>query len=282
MNGVLYDYFDGESDLKNRIIRFVGDPEKRLKEDYLRIFRYFRFHTRFGLSGNHDPNTLNIIKNNLDGLQTISGERIWTEMKRILTNINCTNSIETMFQVLNIGKHLGFTAENFDLKEFYEVQKRLSLLNENNRELYKPHTLFSALIEDVDELSSILVRLKLSNYERDTINYILGNRNSAYNVYLLKSQLALAHNPSQSNLRDFMIQFLIYMGAPEEMMQELQEWTIPKFPFNGTMVANRINKKKQIGLLLNELKAIWAKNNFQMSESQMQIEVDRIIDKFNK
>ena len=42
LNGVVYDYFNGIDDLKNRRIRFVGDPNERIREDYLRILRYFR------------------------------------------------------------------------------------------------------------------------------------------------------------------------------------------------------------------------------------------------
>ena len=43
LDGTLYDYFCGEEDLKQRKVRFVGDPEKRIQEDYLRILRYFRY-----------------------------------------------------------------------------------------------------------------------------------------------------------------------------------------------------------------------------------------------
>ena len=42
-NGEIYDPFNGISDLNNGVVKFIGDPEKRIKEDYLRIFRYYRF-----------------------------------------------------------------------------------------------------------------------------------------------------------------------------------------------------------------------------------------------
>lgn len=277
LNGVLYDYFNGESDLKNGIIRFVGDPEKRIQEDYLRIFRYFRFHTRFGLAGNHDPATLETIKRNLNGLETISGERIWTEMKRILSNINCLNSIETMFQTLKSGKYLGFISDPVDMKEFHAAHRRLSQLNETDQKLWKPQTLFSALIANVDELVSVISRLKLSNIERNTINYILANRETGYDRQTLRRQLALAPKPNQEGQRQFIVQFLCYSGAQSELINELHRWEIPKFPFNGNMVANRIQNRKQIGQLLDHLKSIWADRDFCMNELQMKEEVDRFI-----
>lgn len=42
LDGVLYDYFDGYEDLKKKRVVFVGNPDARIKEDYLRILRYFR------------------------------------------------------------------------------------------------------------------------------------------------------------------------------------------------------------------------------------------------
>src|SRR5690606_3515525 len=48
MEGTLYDYVDGLKDCKERYVRFIGDPDERIREDYLRILRYFRFATHIG------------------------------------------------------------------------------------------------------------------------------------------------------------------------------------------------------------------------------------------
>lgn len=81
-DGSIFDYFYGYEDLLERKVRFVGNAEKRIKEDYLRILRYFRFYGRISDDPDkHDNETLEIIANNVDGLQNISGERIWVEVK---------------------------------------------------------------------------------------------------------------------------------------------------------------------------------------------------------
>lgn len=60
-------------DLKNRIIKFVGIPDKRVKEDYLRILRYFRFYSRVCLTpDNHDELSLKAIRDNVEGLRRMS------------------------------------------------------------------------------------------------------------------------------------------------------------------------------------------------------------------
>lgn len=105
--GNVYDYFFGYDDLKRRRVAFVGDADVRIKEDYLRIMRYFRFYGRISEKpDNHEKTTLETIKNNVDGLQNISGERIWMELKKILEGSFSGALLKTMLDV-GIGKHIG-------------------------------------------------------------------------------------------------------------------------------------------------------------------------------
>jgi len=82
--GKIIDPFNGAEDLANGVVRFVGDAETRIVEDYLRILRFFRFHTRF--AGEAEPNAeaLEAIQKQCEGLKTISVERIWSEMQKII------------------------------------------------------------------------------------------------------------------------------------------------------------------------------------------------------
>jgi poly(A) polymerase len=82
-DGVLHDYFGGRADLARGLVRFVGDPETRLAEDYLRLLRFFRFQARYG-KGAPDSAALRAISAAIPGLARLSVERIWMEIKRIL------------------------------------------------------------------------------------------------------------------------------------------------------------------------------------------------------
>lgn len=82
-SGQIYDYFGGVEDLRARQVRFVGDADKRIQEDYLRILRYFRFVGRMGSAPYHDQ--IVAIERNVAGLDKVSGERIWMEVQKILT-----------------------------------------------------------------------------------------------------------------------------------------------------------------------------------------------------
>lgn len=82
IDGSIYDYFYGYEDLLDRKIRFVGNADTRIKEDYLRIMRYFRFYGRIANNpDDHEQETIDIITKNVEGLANISGERIWVEVK---------------------------------------------------------------------------------------------------------------------------------------------------------------------------------------------------------
>lgn len=85
---VIVDFNNGIKDLKKERIRFIGNSEKRIKEDYLRILRYIRFKNKYNL--NSKEKDINIIKQYGKNLENISKERIKTEFDEILslTNIN--------------------------------------------------------------------------------------------------------------------------------------------------------------------------------------------------
>jgi tRNA nucleotidyltransferase/poly(A) polymerase len=82
LDGTVHDYFGGVDDLKAARVRFVGDLDDRLTEDYLRILRFYRFRARYG--GTEPEGYVEAVGRHADGLRRISGERIWSELSRII------------------------------------------------------------------------------------------------------------------------------------------------------------------------------------------------------
>lgn len=85
----------GIADLMMRAVRFVGDADERCREDYLRILRLFRFHAHYGV-GPMDAAAFEAAHNNAAGLKKISGERIWSELKKTLSAHNPTDALNYM------------------------------------------------------------------------------------------------------------------------------------------------------------------------------------------
>ena len=88
INGKIFDPQMGTVDLKNNNVKFIGDPQKRIEEDYLRIIRFLRFKIMY--DSKVELSTINAIKQNLDGIKKISKERILIELYKILDLKNLT------------------------------------------------------------------------------------------------------------------------------------------------------------------------------------------------
>jgi len=96
-SGLISDPLNGLADLLARRVRFIEDADRRIKEDYLRILRFFRFHAWYGdVSAGLDAEGLAAVAANLDGLGSISKERIGSELKKLLTAPDPAASIASM------------------------------------------------------------------------------------------------------------------------------------------------------------------------------------------
>ena len=107
LDGELYDYFDGQKHLAEKRILFVGDARTRIREDYLRILRYFRFYGRIAPDPDrHDAATLEAIEETVEGLRGISVERVWAEMGKILTGNHAPHLVQLMYK-LKVAQAIG-------------------------------------------------------------------------------------------------------------------------------------------------------------------------------
>lgn len=110
-NGWVHDYFGGIKDLQNGIVRFVGNVEERITEDYLRILRYCRFVGRFSDFNRHQEVPHVAIKRHKEGLKQISGERIWMEMQQIFAGPQ-SDQVVMLMQDLDLFHTLGIKVRN--------------------------------------------------------------------------------------------------------------------------------------------------------------------------
>lgn len=152
----LIDYFNGLHDLNNKIIRAVGDADKRFKEDALRMLRAIRFSTQLGFS--IEDNTYKAIKNNSTLIKNISNERIKDELCKILISPNPSLGIK-MLQETNILEII--------LPEVNDLVEYTPLCNNHNRNVFA-HTLkvinntysnltlrLAALFHDIGKINTI-------------------------------------------------------------------------------------------------------------------------------
>ncbi|XP_073501149.1 CCA tRNA nucleotidyltransferase 1, mitochondrial [Phyllobates terribilis] len=265
-DGTLYDYFNGYEDLKNRRIRFVGDPAKRIQEDYLRILRYLRFYGRIAeRSGDHSPSTLEAVRENAPGLGGISGERIWVELKKILEGNHVNHLIQLIYQ-LGVSAHIGLP-ENGNLEEFCRVCSQAGHLSP------KPMTLLTALFSRPDGVQKLDLRLKISREEKGLALFLLKERKELtvdhsereplkpYQDYVIDSREPDAHKK--------VCELLKYQGE-ERLLSQMEHWTLPRFPVSGHDLRRvGICSGKEIGRILQELRERWKESGYRAGKEEL-------------
>ena len=98
-HGMVIDPLGGILDLRARRVRFVGDPERRIREDYLRILRFFRFHALYGdPDGGLDAEGLSACAALAEGMNQLSAERVGAEMRKLLAAADPAPAVSAMAQ----------------------------------------------------------------------------------------------------------------------------------------------------------------------------------------
>jgi poly(A) polymerase len=167
--GTIYDYHNGLADLATRRVRFIGDPQQRLAEDMLRLLRFFRFAARY--ASQPDADGLNAATLMAPGLPQLSGERLWDELRKMLTQQpNATLDALTMMEAAGILPHLWQPAELAQV-DLASLTKLLQL------DAACPALLKLTVLLGVDahHLQAIATRLRLSrSQQRDQQNWLQG------------------------------------------------------------------------------------------------------------
>ncbi|KAJ8942313.1 hypothetical protein NQ318_005305 [Aromia moschata] len=267
LDGSVYDYFFGYDDLQKHRVVFVGDATTRIQEDYLRILRYFRFYGKIALEANkHDEETLKVIKENASGLKQISGERIWTELKKILEG-NFAGDLMVTIVERDIAPYIGLPS-NVNVEELKKVWEQSGHL--------KLHaiTLLSSLLNNQDDAVALNARFKLSAYERDLAVFVVEHRAPKLhpNPLMPYQQLVLKSKYRPMETKKMLTEVLKYNNSP--YLEEFVKWDIPKFPVSGKMLREQgIEIGPVMGAVMTKLKHYWADNDFNLSAEELLKEV---------
>ncbi|XP_016987747.1 CCA tRNA nucleotidyltransferase 1, mitochondrial [Drosophila rhopaloa] len=271
-DGTVYDYFYGFDDLQERRVVFVGEAGIRIKEDFLRILRYFRFYGRIAKDeNNHDEATLAAVKENAGGLAKISGERIWTELQKIVVG-NYGSELLLEMHRCNLFEHIGLPVEP-NLEEY----ERLCEALKNFDKPHYPILYIAGMLHSVEDAIAMHKRLKLSAYERDLARFITQEREKVDTDYTtLRDYQKLCLKKYIQ--RDYVEQLLKYSNKLE-LYNQLKSWVQPEFPIRGNTLAEHGLKKIRLGLVLEELRLLWADSDFQLNDIDLLKKIPDILEK---
>jgi len=241
IDGNVYDYFNGMDDLQDKVSKFVGDPEERITEDYLRILRYFRFQGRLS-TPTWDGDTLNSISTHAKGLTQISAERVWQEMSKLLAGQNVA-SVLAMMEKAGVSKIIGLATNDLT-----KVKDRGN-----------PIVALAQLGNSVD----IAKRWKLSNNEAVLLDFLVKNKNNTLDKTKVEHMIA-------DGVEKEKIQALAELQGQSKMADHAVTANVPDFPITGAdLIAKGMKPGPEMGATLNKLKQQWKQSNFTATKDDL-------------
>ena len=268
--GNLFDPYNGKNDLETGNIKFIGDTDKRIKEDYLRILRYIRFFLEYSKK-KHDVETIKKLKINILGVSKLSKERLIEELKKLL-KLNTLEKISKDKIILDLI--IAIFPEFKNIKFF---SKLTTHQKDHLKEIDFIFLLSSILIDGSDNVDYFLYKYRLSkkdqirikiidNFFREKISTSSFSENNMNKVFYYKGLQSVI---------DILNYRIIHSKTFDKNLFELKELfkdkKIPKMPISADLLINRyqIEKGKQLGLKLKMIEDEWVKNNFQISDNQV-------------
>ena len=265
-HGRVFDPLGGLSDIKSGIVRFIGDPEKRIIEDYLRILRFFRFSAWFA-QGAIDAKSLSACAGLADGLGRISRERIGYEMLRLLAAAGPIMALRAMRESGVLAKIL---TREICLHNFARLVQIEQGQNRN------PGPLRRLLVLNQGDIEGLKQRFCLTNRQYAhicAVQQMSAGIQSCWSEAQAKQEI---FHQGRQIWRDGVLvawcRSKAAVSCPDfSALSALASWSAPEFPLRGSdLLALGLPSGPQLGAVLRQMREIWIGENFQLSREQLQ------------
>ncbi len=269
-DGTVHDYVGGLPDLKARRVRFIGDPAKRIAEDYLRILRFFRFHALYG-DGHSDRAGLHACIAGREGLRGLSRERVRMELFKLLVAPLAAPTLTNMSDAGLLQLVLGGVAQLASIANLVSIEAAIGVSPNAVRRL---GALAVLVEEDADRLSE---RLRLANAEHRRLRMMaegwrrlspaIGEHDRRALLYRLGAEpytdrVMLAWARSGAGALDADWQALA--GLP-------RRWPVPAFPLRAAdFIARGVAKGPALGAAMHAAEQAWIAAGFPETGSEIE------------
>ncbi|GAM06443.1 poly(A) polymerase [Novosphingobium sp. MBES04] len=241
-DGTIYDYFEGQADLATRTVRFIGDARQRIREDHLRILRYFRFQARFG-SQPADEDAESACRELAATLKGLSRERVGMETMNLLGLPDPAPTIARM-KALGVLDVILPEARPEALTALIACEQRQDIAPDAVRRLA------ALLPADVALAEQIASRFRLSGAQKKRLALAAAREDTPAAPRALAFRLGM----------DQALDRLLIAGAD---VTPLMDWTIPTFPLKGgQIVARGVGAGPEVARVLRTVEALWIAEGF--------------------
>jgi poly(A) polymerase len=279
--GLVHDHVGGLEDIAARRVRFIGEPARRIAEDYLRILRFFRIHAAYGVGPPDRRGYLACIAGRA-GLAGLSAERIRVEILKLMVAGGAVGAVDAMVEGGLLLPIFGGIAYTGPFAALISVERALGLVADPIRRL---GALAVAVTEDARRVAS---RLRLTNAETKALDS-MGHRwwrlagmdetTARRRLYRLgesayRDRLMLAW--ARSGERSDALSWRELAGLP-------QRWSAPKFPLKAAdFVARGIAQGPELGQVLALAEDAWLAAEFPLDQSSLNTIADQTVARFTR
>ena len=269
--GNLFDPYNGKKDIKEGHINFIGDVNKRIQEDYLRILRYIRFFLNYSKQP-HNSEILRKLKINIGGVSKLSKERLLDELKKIF-------KLDTLEKLINEKLSLELILIIFPELKNYNIFNKLNSEKRNVlREVDFIFLLSLMIIDESDNVDYFLYKYNLSKRDQKRIkiihNFFKDNFYlKKFTQYNFNEYFYYEGNQAVLDLLRFKV---IKSKKIDKSLIELIEYyknkPIPKMPIGAELLMQKykIPEGKQLGVKLKKIEVEWVRNNFTITDKQVE------------
>jgi len=268
--GNLYDPFSGKKDLELGIVKFIGNPEKRIKEDYLRILRYVRFFLNYSKI-DHDENLKKIIKQNINGISKISSSRLLDELKKLILSEKFLKISKDKFcqEIISI-----IFPQLINLNIFKNINEHSKKITEQKNFIF---LISLMIIDDSDNSEYFIYKYNISNEDKKRIRFLSNIYSKSFDkeIFKKKNIWKILYYNGKDYLND-LINFKIFQSKKiDNNLIKLKEFfsnkEAPKFEFKAKTLIDKFNYKegKDLGNKLKEIEKFWIENSFKISDQEL-------------
>jgi tRNA nucleotidyltransferase/poly(A) polymerase len=267
-DGKVIDFVGGLEDIKARRVRFIGDPAKRIQEDYLRVLRFFRFHASYGHGLLDEAGLLACVRAR-EHLGQLSRERVRAELTKLLLAEHAVPTLAVMAETGILVDVLGGVPWLSSLSNMIKVEARLGLDPDVTRRL---GALAVRVVEDAGRLRE---RLRLTNEEHRRLR-AMSERWWQLEPGMGQARRAVLYRIGPGNFLD---RALIAFSRSEdkvddqrwlELVRLPEMWTPPKFPLAAKDFIERgVEKGPLLGAALAAAEDAWITAGFPMDDTAL-------------
>lgn len=268
--GTVVDPVGGLADIAQRRVRFIGDPNHRIQEDYLRILRFFRF-TACYANGEPDRHGLASCRKLRDGLDHLAGERIAAELSKLLIAPHAAEVIDAMEEHNILARLFQPTCH---VRRFAFVASIDEALNRTPDPVQRLGALAVSSTRDALWLRD---RLKLSARAFDRLARLGDAQSGPRPDHAPSRARAYLYRHGAETYRDHAILEWARAGAPPDdrnwrtVLDLPEHWHPPEFPFSGSdVLALGVPAGPRVGKILSDVETWWIQSDFTDDHAALQ------------